>query len=130
MDPSTRELLDLTVERVAHLPVLLVVTFRPELQPPWTGQPHVTTLALSRLGRSDGASLVRGVAGAEILPDHVLDEIVERADGVPLFAEELTKAVVETGGGEAAGRGSAAGAPPAPAPPAALPPPPPAPPPP
>ena len=120
MDPSTRELLDLTVERVAHLPVLLVVTFRPELQPPWTGQPHVTTLALSRLGRSDGASLVRGVAGAEILPDHVLDEIVERADGVPLFAEELTKAVVETGGGEAAGRVIAAVSPAALALPATL----------
>ena len=64
IDPTSRELLDLTVERVQRLPVLLVVTFRPEFQPPWVGQPHVTLLALSRLGPRDGAALVGRVAGA------------------------------------------------------------------
>ena len=97
IDPSTRELLDLMVERVARLPVLLLSTFRPEFVPPWVGQPHVTALLLSRLGRREGAVLVRRVAGGSLL-DALVDEIVERTDGVPLFVEELTKAVLEAGG--------------------------------
>jgi predicted ATPase len=94
-DPSSRELLDLLVERVPRLPVLLLVTFRPEFQPPWTGQAHVTVLVLNRLDRREGAVLVRRVVGAEALPDDVVTEIVKRTDGVPLFVEELTKAVLE-----------------------------------
>ena len=99
IDPSSRELLDLAVERAARLPVLLLVTFRPEFQPPWTGQPHVTALALNRLGPREGAALVRRVAGGAALPDELVAEIVERTDGVPLFLEELTKAVLEAGRG-------------------------------
>jgi class 3 adenylate cyclase/predicted ATPase len=96
IDPSSRELLDLMVARTADLPLLLVVTHRPEFQPPWTGQPHATTLVLTRLARREGASLVRRVAGAD-LPEALVEEIVERTDGVPLFVEELTKAVLEVG---------------------------------
>ena len=99
IDPSSRELLDLLVERVARLPVLLLVTFRPEFRPPWIGRPHVTALSLSRLDRREEAALVRRVAGDRALPDDLVAEIVERTDGVPLFVEELTKAVLEAGRG-------------------------------
>ena len=95
IDPSSRELLDTTIERVARLPVLLVITLRPEFHPPWTGQAHVTTLNLSRLGRREGAALAGSVAGNNVLPEEIVEEIIERTDGIPLFVEELTKAVVE-----------------------------------
>src|SRR5438876_2320740 len=97
IDPTSRELLDLTVERVRSLPVLLIVTFRPEFQPPWTGQPHVTMLALNRLDRRDRTVLVEQIAGGKALPEEVIDQIVDRTDGVPLFVEELTKSVLESG---------------------------------
>jgi predicted ATPase len=97
IDPTSRELLDLTVERVRGLPVLLIVTFRPELQIPWTGQPQVTMLALNRLDRHDRTALVKQIAGGKTLSDEVLAQIAERTDGVPLFVEELTKSVLESG---------------------------------
>jgi class 3 adenylate cyclase len=98
IDPTSREFLDLALARIDHLPVLLVATFRPEFQPAWTGQPYVTVMALNRLGRGDGAAMVRGLAGnATLLPPDVIAEIVERTDGVPLFVEEMTKAVLEAG---------------------------------
>jgi class 3 adenylate cyclase/predicted ATPase len=95
-DPSSRELLDLTVEQVERLPVLLIATFRPEFQPPWIGQPHVMTVSLRRLARVESDELVRGLVGNSVaLSNEVVTEIVERTDGVPLFIEELTKAVLE-----------------------------------
>jgi len=97
IDPTSGELLDLTVERVRSLPVLLIVTFRPEFQPPWTGQPQVSILTLNRLDRHDRTTLVRQTAGGKALPDEVVAQIVDRADGVPLFIEELTKSVLESG---------------------------------
>src|SRR5271169_2820141 len=98
IDPTSRELLDLTVEKITELPVLLVATYRPEFQPPWVGGSQVTVIALNRLGRNEGATLVHRLAGnLGALPPDVVDEIVERTDGVPLFVEELTKAVVEAG---------------------------------
>jgi predicted ATPase len=97
IDPTSRELLDLTVGRVRSLPVLLVVTFRPEFQMPWTGQPQVTMLALNRLDRRDRTVLVAQIAGGKALPDEVVAQIVDRTDGVPLFVEELTKSVLESG---------------------------------
>ena len=97
VDPSTLEFLDLLVERARALPVLVVLTYRPDFSPPWTGQSHVTTLTMSRLGRRQGAALVEGVTGARALPAEVLDQIVARTDGVPLFIEELTKTVIELG---------------------------------
>jgi class 3 adenylate cyclase/predicted ATPase len=98
IDPTSREVLDLTVEKITDLPVLLVATYRPEFQPPWVGGSQVTVIALNRLGRSEGAKLVHQLAGnLGVLPPNVVDEIVERTDGVPLFVEEMTKAVVEAG---------------------------------
>jgi class 3 adenylate cyclase/predicted ATPase len=97
IDPTSRELLDLTVERVRTLPVLLIVTFRPEFQPPWTGQPQVSMVVLNRLDRHDRTALVAQIAGGKALPDEVVAQIVDRADGVPLFVEELTKSVLESG---------------------------------
>jgi class 3 adenylate cyclase/predicted ATPase len=96
LDPTSRELLDLTVERLRSLPVLLIITFRPDFQPPWGGQPQVTTLTLNRLDRREGTALVERIA-AKALPDEVIKQIVERTDGVPLFVEELTKSVLESG---------------------------------
>jgi class 3 adenylate cyclase/predicted ATPase len=97
IDPSSRELLDWTFERIVNWPVLLVATFRPEFQSPWTGQPHVTTLNLTRLDRHDTATMVANIAGSEALPADIVQEIAVRTEGVPLFVEELTKAVLEAG---------------------------------
>jgi predicted ATPase len=94
IDPTSRELLDLTVERIHNLPVLLIITFRSEFQPPWIGWPQVTMLALNRLDRT---ALIEQTAGGKALPDQIVDQIVERTDGVPLFVEELTKSVLESG---------------------------------
>jgi TolB-like protein/class 3 adenylate cyclase/predicted ATPase len=97
IDPTSRELLDLTIERIRRRPVLLIVTFRPEFQPPWIGQEQVSTLALNRLDRHDRAVLVEQIAGGKALPDQVISAIADRTDGVPLFIEELTKNVLESG---------------------------------
>jgi predicted ATPase len=95
-DPSSRELLDLVVEQIERMPVLLIATFRPEFQAPWADRPQVTTVSLRRLGRDESARLIRGLIGDTAnLSSEVLDEIVQRTDGVPLFLEELTKAVLE-----------------------------------
>jgi class 3 adenylate cyclase/predicted ATPase len=95
VDPTSRELLDLMVERVRTLSVLLIITFRPEFQPPWSGEPHVAMLVLNRLDRHDRAALVAQIAG-KALPDNLVAQIVERTDGVPLFVEELTKSILES----------------------------------
>ncbi len=113
IDPTSREFLDLVLARIDCLPVLLAATFRPEFQPPWVGQAHATVIALNRLGRDDGAVMVERLAGnAALLPPDVIAEIVERTDGVPLFVEEMTKAVLEAGaerGGEIAASVPSAG---------------------
>jgi class 3 adenylate cyclase/predicted ATPase len=96
MDPSTLELLCLVIERIRQLPVLVLITFRPEFQPPWTGQAHVTTLTMSRLSRRQGAAIVEQLTAGKPLPDEILEEIVAKTDGVPLFVEELTKTVLES----------------------------------
>ena len=96
IDPTSRELLDLIVERVRDLLVLLIVTFRPEFQPPWTSEPHVTMLVLNRLDRRNRTALIKQIAGRKALPDEVIAQIVERTDGVPFFVEELTKSVLES----------------------------------
>jgi class 3 adenylate cyclase/predicted ATPase len=104
IDPSTREILDLAVTRTPKLPLLLVITFRPELQAPWVGQPHVAMLHLNRLGRREGAALVETLAGTQTLPPNVMTDIVERTDGIPLFVEELTRAVIEAEAEKSGGR--------------------------
>jgi tetratricopeptide (TPR) repeat protein len=86
------------IERAANLPVFVVVTYRPEFVAPWSGLPQVTTMTLSRFDRGAGAAMVERIAGGKALSGEVAAEIVARADGVPLFVEELTKAVLEAGG--------------------------------
>jgi class 3 adenylate cyclase/tetratricopeptide (TPR) repeat protein len=97
IDPTSLDLLDRMVARVADLPVLLVITLRPEFRPTWVGQPHVTMLPLSRLGRHDGARIIAGVTKGKALPDAVSEQILARTDGVPLFIEELTSTLLESG---------------------------------
>jgi class 3 adenylate cyclase/tetratricopeptide (TPR) repeat protein len=99
LDPTSRDLLNLTIARVRHLPVLLLVTFRPEFQPSWTSEPHVTMLELGPLDRRQGVELVERLGKKELGQD-IIAEIVDRTDGVPLFVEELTKAVIEAGAHE------------------------------
>src|SRR5918996_48840 len=96
-DPTTLELLEQLIDRVQRLPVLVVITFRPEFIPPWPGQAHMSALALNRLSRKQGIAMVAEVTGGRALPDEVLDQIVAKTDGVPLFVEELTKNVLESG---------------------------------
>ena len=73
----------------------MVVTFRPEFEPPWTGQAQVTSLTLSRLGQRETKALVGRVAGGKTLPAEILDRIIEHTDGIPLCIEELTKTLLE-----------------------------------
>ncbi len=96
-DPTSLELLARIVERLPGQRILLLVTARPEFTPPWPNDAHVSTVALTRLSRRDGAVLVERVVGGRKLPEEVLAQILARTDGVPLFIEELTKAVVESG---------------------------------
>ena len=97
VDPTSLELFSRGVNRITNLPVLLLITFRPEFEPPWTGQPHVTALTLNRLTRREVEGLIDRVAGNKAMPASIQQEIVERTDGIPLFVEEMTKAVLEAG---------------------------------
>jgi class 3 adenylate cyclase/predicted ATPase len=97
IDPTSRELLDLFVDRVRNLAVVLVITFRPEFQPSWIGQPRTSLLVLNRLDGRDARTLIGKVAAHKPLPKEVVDQIAERTDGVPLFIEEMTKSILESG---------------------------------
>jgi class 3 adenylate cyclase/predicted ATPase len=100
-DPTSLELLGRTVDRIKTLPVLLVATFRPEFNAPWVGQSHVTSLTLNRLGERAATTIIADLVGSrQLLPD-VMAEIVARTDGIPLFVEEMTKAVLEVNEGVA-----------------------------
>jgi predicted ATPase len=96
-DPTSLELFDLIIDRAPALPLLLIITFRPEFSPPWTGRPHVTSRSLNRLTPRQRTEMIAGVTGGKALPKEVAAQIIDRTDGVPLFVEELTKAVVESG---------------------------------
>ena len=95
IDPTSLEALGRAVDQIRTLGALLIVTYRPEFQPPWSGQPHVTALTVNRLGPSEISSLIEWIIGNKRLPDKLKQDIVERTDGIPLFVEEMTKAVVE-----------------------------------
>jgi DNA-binding winged helix-turn-helix (wHTH) protein len=95
IDPTSLELLGRAVERIQSLRVLLVVTFRPEFAPPWIGRPHVTALTINRLAEREVAVMIDRVVGDKLLPTSIRLDIIERADGIPLFVEEMTKAVLE-----------------------------------
>jgi class 3 adenylate cyclase/predicted ATPase len=102
VDPTSLEVFGRTVDRIKTLPALLIITYRPEFNAPWAGRSHVTSLALSRLGERETAAIITHLVGNKGLPAHVMAEIVERTDGIPLFVEEMTKAVLEAKGeGEA-----------------------------
>jgi predicted ATPase len=94
-DPTSLELLDLLVDRVQGARVLVLITFRPEFEPSWTRYAHVTALTLRRLSRRQGAAMVARLSGGKTLPPAVLDQIVAKTDGVPLFVEELTRTVLD-----------------------------------
>ncbi len=96
-DPSTLEVLALFLEQIPTARVFSVLTFRPEFTPPWSPRSYLTHLTLSRLGRSQVESMVEKVTGGKSLPSEVLQQIVTKTDGVPLFVEELTKTVLESG---------------------------------
>jgi class 3 adenylate cyclase len=97
IDPSTLEVFDAVVERIQKLPVLVVITHRPEFESPWGRWEHVSQRTLNRLDRAEGAALSTQVTGGRTLPEAVLQQILEHTDGVPLFIEELTKTVLEAG---------------------------------
>jgi predicted ATPase/class 3 adenylate cyclase len=107
-DPTSLETLGRVVGRIRNLRVLLVVTFRPEFVPSWIGAPHVTMLTVNRLTRREIAAMIDRVVGNKVLPANIRQDIIERTDGVPLFVEEMTKAVLEAGSEEEAQRTAAA----------------------
>jgi class 3 adenylate cyclase/tetratricopeptide (TPR) repeat protein len=96
-DPTSLELLDLIIDRVPALSILVIVTFRPEFTAPWIGRPNVTLLTLNRLSPRQRGEMITSLTGGKTLPNEIAEQIIDRTDGVPLFIEELTKAVVESG---------------------------------
>jgi len=96
-DPTTLELLDLIVDQIPRIPVMLLATHRPGFTPAWTGEAQVSSISLSKLDPGNCSALVEGVSGGLSFPPEVLDEIITKTDGVPLFVEELTKTVLESG---------------------------------
>jgi class 3 adenylate cyclase/predicted ATPase len=97
IDPTSLEMLSRLIEGVRQLPVLIVATFRPEFAVPWVGRAHVTSLSLNRFGRTQAVTMIDRILSGRKLPTEVLNQIVAKTDGVPLFVEELTKSVLESG---------------------------------
>src|SRR5438094_3096575 len=97
VDPSTLELLTLLVDQGPTARILALWTFRPDFSPPWTGRAHVTQVTLNRLPRGQAAEMTGRVAHGKALPAEVVEQVVAKTDGVPLFVEELTKMVLESG---------------------------------
>ena len=110
IDPTSLEALGRAVDRLRTLGVLLIATYRPEFEPPWIGRPYVTALTLNRLGEREIAAMIDGVTGNKPLPASIRQDIIERTDGIPLFVEEMTKAVLEAGS-ESASKHTAAAVP-------------------
>ncbi len=96
-DPTTMEVMDLLIDRVRNVPLLVVLTHRPEFQSRWSGQGHVGALNLSKLTRAQSTAMVSALAGGRSLPAGLLEQILTRTDGVPLFVEELTNSILESG---------------------------------
>jgi class 3 adenylate cyclase/predicted ATPase len=119
-DPTSLEVFGRTVDRIDGLRVLLIVTFRPEFEAPWIGRPHVTPLTINRLAQRDIDAMIDRVVGNELLPASIRQDIIERTDGIPLFVEEVTKALLEAEGEGEARRTAAAVPSPALAVPASL----------
>jgi class 3 adenylate cyclase/predicted ATPase len=120
IDPTSLEVFSRVVDRVQTLRVLLILTFRPEFDPPWLGRPHVAALTINRLTKRDVDAMIDRIVGNYPLPASIRQDIIERSDGIPLFVEEMTKAVLEAGSDDAAERTLAAVPSPALAVPASL----------
>ena len=97
IDPTSLEFLCVAVEQIKQQHILLIATARSEFTPPWPSHPHVSTISLNRFARSECETLIGGVSKGKALPPEVRDQIVDRTDGVPLFVEELTKTILESG---------------------------------
>ena len=97
VDPSTQELLSLLVDQGPTARILALLTFRPDFSPPWTGRAHLTQVTLNRLPRRQAAEMTSQVVHGKMLPNEVVEQVVAKTDGVPLFVEELTKMVLESG---------------------------------
>ncbi|HUN99854.1 MAG TPA: adenylate/guanylate cyclase domain-containing protein [Bradyrhizobium sp.] len=98
IDPTSLELLGRLIEDTEHLPVLIVLTFRPEfVAPAWLDRANVTAISLNRFARNQAVTMIEQITAQKALPAEVLNQIVEKTDGVPLFVEELTKSVLESG---------------------------------
>ena len=98
IDPTSFEFLGRTVDRLRTLGALLIITYRPEFEPPWIGRSYVTALNLNRLGEREIAAMIDRVTGNKTMPEGIRQDIIERTDGIPLFVEEMTKAVLEADG--------------------------------
>jgi class 3 adenylate cyclase/predicted ATPase len=107
-DPTSLELLSRIVDRIANFRALLIVTFRPEFDSPWIGRAHVTALTINRLAQREVGTIIDHVVGNKSLVASIRQDIIERTDGIPLFVEEMTKAVLEAGSETAAARAVAA----------------------
>jgi predicted ATPase len=94
-DPTSLEALSKVADRLRNLRVLLIVTFRPEFEPPWIGRSYVAALTLNRLAQRDTDAMIDGVVGNKLIPASIRKDIIERTDGIPLFVEEMTKAILE-----------------------------------
>ena len=95
-DPTSLEVFDQAVDRIPGLRALLLMTFRPEFEAPWVGRPYVTTLTINRLAERDVSAMIDRVVGNKLIPSGIRNDIIERTDGIPLFVEEMTKAVLES----------------------------------
>ena len=107
-DPTTLEVFGRAIDRISKICVLLLVTFRPEFQAQWAGRPYVTSLMLNRLSEREARAMIERIIGNKSLPENILRDVIERTDGIPLFLEEMTNAVLEAGSETAAERTIAA----------------------
>jgi predicted ATPase len=107
-DPTSLEAFGRSVDRIATLRVMLIVTFRPEFDPPWIGRPHVTSLTINRLAQREAGTIIDHLVGSHVLPASIRQDIIDRTDGIPLFVEEMTKAVLEAESEDAVERIAAA----------------------
>ena len=104
VDPTSLEVFGRAVAQIVTLPVLLLITFRPEFEPPWIGQAQVTAVTINRLTRPEVEAMIDRMVGNKLLHENIRQDIIERTDGIPLFVEEMTKAVLEAGSEDAAER--------------------------
>jgi class 3 adenylate cyclase len=104
IEPTSLVAIGRLLDRILTLRVLVLVTFRPEFDAPWVGRPYVSSLIINRLAKHEAGAMVDRIVGNRLLSANIRQDIIERSDGIPLFVEEMTKAVLETGGETAAER--------------------------